>query len=50
MTLALAGLNIPKQMDGKPFLGENITCTNIENYGYGDRFDELYACLISNGY
>lgn len=41
--LALAGLEVPKQMDGQPFIGPNITCSRTENYGYGDRFDEMYA-------
>jgi arylsulfatase A-like enzyme len=45
--LNLAGIEIPKHMDGKPFLGANIIRDELEKrdvtYGYGDRFDELYA-------
>lgn len=45
--LNLAGIDVPDFMDGKPFLGEDITVEKInkrdEVYGYGDRFDELYA-------
>lgn len=45
--LHLAGLRIPEQMDGRPFLGEDISKEDIDRkdivYGYGDRFDELYA-------
>ena len=45
--LHLAGIDIPRHMDGKPFLGADISREEIEQrdiaYGYGDRFDELYA-------
>lgn len=45
--LHLAGLDIPEHMDGKPFLGKDISAKDVEEkdtiYGYGDRFDELYA-------
>ncbi len=45
--LHLAGIDLPKQMDGKPFLGEDITMKQLDEkdevYCYGDRFDELYA-------
>lgn len=45
--LHLAGIQIPKQMDGTPFLGMDISLQKLnardEVYGYGDRFDELYA-------
>lgn len=45
--LHLAGIEPPKLMDGKPFLGKDVTAQEVENknesYGYGDRFDELYA-------
>lgn len=39
--LQLAGIDIPKQMDGHPFIGTK----KDEDFmiGYGDRFDELYA-------
>lgn len=39
--LKLAGVEIPAQMDGQPFLGEQKKEDFI--VGYGDRFDELYA-------
>ena len=45
--LHLAGLDIPAHMDGTPFLGKDITEKEMNDrdvvYGYGDRFDELYA-------
>jgi len=45
--LHLAGLDIPKSMDGKAFLGMDIKAKELnsrdEVYGYGDRFDELYS-------
>lgn len=45
--LHLAGLNVPSHMDGTPFLGEDISENDMNDrdvvYGYGDRFDELYA-------
>lgn len=45
--LRLAGIDIPGEMDGIPFLGEDISVEQLnkrnEVYGYGDRFDELYA-------
>lgn len=45
--LHLAGIDIPEQVDGKPFLGTGITLDNLntrdEVYCYGDRYDELYA-------
>lgn len=44
--LNLAGIEIPKELDGKPFLGENITAEEInkrdETFSYADRFDEKY--------
>ena len=39
----LAGGEVPEQMDGKPFLGEDIPLRDEPVLGYGDRFDELYA-------
>ena len=39
--LKLAGIEIPKQMDGQPYLCEKKNGDFI--VGYGDRFDELYA-------
>lgn len=45
--LHLAGIDVPEQMDGAPFLGEDITMKQLNKrdkvYCYGDRFDELYA-------
>ena len=44
--LNLAGVEIPSELDGKPFLGENITAEEINNrdetFSYADRFDEKY--------
>ena len=44
--LQLAGVEIPKQVDGKPFLGKGIeqkeTSMRDEAFGYADRFDEKY--------
>lgn len=42
-TLNLAGIEIPRQMDGIPFLGKNAVKGQEHVFGYGDRFDELYA-------
>lgn len=45
--LHLAGIEVPEQMDGTPFLGTDLTVEEInqrdEMFGYGSRFDELYA-------
>ncbi len=44
--LHLVGIEVPEQMDGKPFLGEGISEQTLtlrdEAYGYADRFDEKY--------
>lgn len=44
--LNLAGAEIPKGIDGKPFLGKNISAKNVakrdETFSYADRFDEKY--------
>ena len=44
--LNLAGIEIPEQMDGKPFLGKGITEETLKTrdmtYSYADRFDEKY--------
>lgn len=44
--LNLAGIPIPEQIDGKPFLGEGVTLKKLnksdEAFGYADRFDEKY--------
>ena len=45
--LHMAGVEVPEGMDGTPFMGEDISLEEMnardEVYGYGDRFDELYA-------
>ena len=44
--LNLAGIEIPKQIDGKPFLGKGVSLEEINKrdtaIGYADRFDEKY--------
>jgi len=44
--LNLAGIEVPEQMDGRPFLGKGVTekdlATRDEAYCYADRFDEKY--------
>jgi len=49
--LKLAGLKVPKQMDGKPFLGENLTKKELNKsnttFGYADRMDEKYDLVRS---
>ena len=44
--LNLAGVNVPKTMDGKPFLGKGVSAVDLANrdeaFGYADRFDEKY--------
>ncbi len=44
--LKLAGVDVPAQMDGQPFLGSGISRTRFENQhlaiGYADRMDEKY--------
>ncbi|MFI3286033.1 MAG: sulfatase [Rikenellaceae bacterium] len=41
-TLNIAGLEIPEQMDGRPFVGKGSSTRNSV-VCYGDRFDDLYA-------
>ena len=45
--LHLAGVDVPEEMDGTPCLGADISAADLAKrdvvYGYGDRFDELYA-------
>ncbi|MFI3304046.1 MAG: sulfatase [Rikenellaceae bacterium] len=41
-TLNIAGVEIPEQMDGVPFIGEGSS-TRESVVCYGDRFDDLYA-------
>lgn len=47
--LNLAGLAVPEYMDGKPFLGSNVTPEDLnardETFGYADRFDEKYEMV-----
>ncbi len=49
--LALAGIEPPTGIDGKPFLGMDIDPTEvdarIESFGYADRFDEKYGLVRS---
>jgi uncharacterized sulfatase len=49
--LNLAGVRVPTQMDGKPFLGKGISLdavnANDESFGYADRFDEKYDFIRS---
>ncbi|MDE5417526.1 sulfatase [Labilibaculum sp. DW002] len=44
--LNLAGIEVPKNMDGKPFLGKGVSKEDLESrdetYSYADRFDEKY--------
>ncbi|WP_221409039.1 sulfatase family protein [Reichenbachiella versicolor] len=44
--LNLAGVDVPEQMDGKPFLGKGVTTESLKKddvaFGYADRFDEKY--------
>lgn len=44
--LNLASVEIPRQVDGRPFLGPGITAEQLnerdEAFGYADRFDEKY--------
>ncbi len=49
--LALAGIEPPAGVDGKPFLGPNINADDVdarnETFGYADRFDEKYDLVRS---
>ena len=44
--LNLAGVDVPKLMDGKPFLGADISAEELasrnESFGHADRMDEKY--------
>jgi len=44
--LQLAGVDVPEEMDGMPFLGPGIKSKDVEKreetYSYADRFDEKY--------
>ncbi len=50
-TLHLAGVAVPAQVDGKPFLGKGISMDEVnardESFGYADRFDEKYDLIRS---
>lgn len=47
--LNLAGIDVPEQMDGSPFLGEDVNAADIalqdSAFGYADRFDEKYETI-----
>lgn len=49
--LNLAGIKVPTQMDGIPFLGQGISTADVESrdesFGYADRFDEKYEFIRS---
>jgi arylsulfatase A-like enzyme len=49
--LTLAGIEVPQEMDGKPFLGKGITEAELAKdntvFGYADRFDEKYDLVRS---
>ncbi|AXT53990.1 DUF229 domain-containing protein [Aquimarina sp. BL5] len=49
--LNVAGVEIPKSIDGKPFLGKNVKTKAVEKrdktFGYADRFDEKYDMVRS---
>lgn len=44
--LNLAGIDVPRQVDGRAFLGQGVTASELdkrdEALGYADRFDEKY--------
>ena len=47
--LNLAGIEVPEQMDGSPFLGKNLAAGDVARrdraFGYADRFDEKYEMV-----
>ncbi|WP_024481459.1 sulfatase family protein [Cellulophaga baltica] len=48
--LNVAGVKVPKTIDGVPFLGRNVskhTLQNKKTFGYADRFDEKYDMVRS---
>lgn len=49
--MKLAGLEVPMQMDGRPFLGQGITRDELNKrdtvFAYADRFDEKYDFVRS---
>jgi arylsulfatase A-like enzyme len=49
--LNLAGVKVPEQMDGTPFLGKDVTIKELnsrdETFAHADRFDEKYDLVRS---
>ncbi|MDA8697694.1 sulfatase [Rhodopirellula sp.] len=49
--LHLSGVQVPSQMDGIPFLGEDLSLADLnqrqETFSYADRFDEKYDFVRS---
>jgi uncharacterized sulfatase len=49
--LQLAGVDVPDQVDGRPFLGQGVSMQEVntrdEAFGYADRFDEKYDLVRS---
>ncbi len=49
--LSIAGIKVPKSVDGKPFLGKKLKKSKLERqnvtFGYADRFDEKYDLVRS---
>ena len=49
--LNLAGVPVPEEIDGRPFLGEGVTNELLKErntaFGYADRFDEKYDLVRS---
>ena len=49
--LNLSGISLPANIDGKPFLGDNLTKEHLEKqnttFGHADRFDEKYDLVRS---
>ena len=49
--LELAGVSIPKGVDGRPFLGKSVSISEVnrrdEAFGYGNRMDEKYDFVRS---
>ncbi len=49
--LKLAGVDVPGQVDGRPFLGKGVSMKEVsardETFGYADRFDEKYDLVRS---
>jgi len=47
--LQLAGIDVPSQVDGQPFLGKGVSMREVnardETFGYADRFDEKYDLI-----